>query len=207
MSLDSPIGRHCLKCGHVRKRDDEGPDYACPACGAVYAKVRAAVHEREEAARESARRMDFQVRQPPAPPPPPAVPASVAAERRRIGLMQTGYLLQLVPLGVTAIVGAVIASRVAAAQPSSWLASHSRWQLRTFWTALVFGLVLAAIALLLVGGARLAARMGDGVADGGSGARWLWLPATVLWLWVAYRVARGWLLLVRGEPVETSPSG
>lgn len=201
MDPASPIGRHCLKCGHVRKRDDTGPDYACPACGAVYAKVRAAVHEREEAAREAARRADFQVVAPPAPPPPPALPASVVAERRRIGLVQTGYILQLVPLGITAVVGAVIARNVVATQPSSWLASHSRWQLRTFWTALVIGLVLAAIAGLLVGGAQLAARMGDGTAEGGSGARWLWPPAAALWLWVAWRVARGWLLLLRGESV------
>jgi uncharacterized membrane protein len=115
--------------------------------------------------------------------------------------VRTGYILQLVPLGVTAVVGAVIAKRLADSQPSSWLASHARWQLRTFWTALVIGLVLAALAMLLVGGAQLAARMGDGAPVGRSGARWLWLPATALWLWVAYRVARGWLLLVRGETV------
>jgi uncharacterized membrane protein len=129
------------------------------------------------------------------------LPASVVAERRRIGLVQTGYILQFVPLGITAVVGAVIARNVIATQPSSWLASHARWQLRTFWTALVIGLVLAAIAVLLVGGAQLAARMGDGAADVRSGARWLWLPAAALWLWVAWRVARGWLLLLRGESV------
>lgn len=201
MDPDSPIGRHCRKCGHVRQRDDAGPDYACPACGGVYAKVQAVVHQREEAAREAARHMDFKVLQPPAPPLPPVLPKSLAAERRRVGLAQTGYILQLLPLGITAVVGAVIAKRMLAADPSSWLASHWRWQLRTFGTALVIGLVLAALAMLLVGGAQLAARMGDGAPVGRSGARWLWLPAMVLWLWVTYRGARGWLLLTRGEPV------
>ncbi len=201
MDIESPIGRHCLKCGHIRKRDDAGPDYACPACGGVYAKVRAVVHQREEAVREAARHVDFRVLQPPEPPPPPALPASLAAERRRFGLVQTGYILQLTPLGITAVVGAVIARGVVATDPSSWLASHSRWQLRTFGTALVIGLVLAVLAILLVGGAQLAGRMGDGAPVGRSGARWLWLPATALWLWVTYRAARGWLLLLRGEPV------
>lgn len=201
MGLDSPVGSHCLKCGHVRKREDAGPDYACPACGGIYAKVRTAVHEREEAAREAARRADFQALPPPAPPSAPEWAASVLAERRRIALVQAAYILQLVPLGITAIVGAVIVRQVAAAQPSSWLASHSRWQLQTFWTALVIGLVLAGLAALLVGGAQLAARMAGGAPVGRSGAAWLWLPAAVLWLWVAYRVARGWWLLLRGEPV------
>lgn len=201
MDLDSPIGRHCRKCGHIRKREDVGPDYACPVCGAVYAKVRAVLHQREEEARESARRADFQVLTPPAPPPPPVLPKSLAAERRRVAQVQTGYILQLVPLFVPAVVGAVMAKRFLASDTSDWLASHSRWQLRTFGTALVIGLVLAAFAALLMGSARLAARMGDGGPVGPSGAAWLWLPATALWLWVMYRVAVGWLLLLRGEAV------
>jgi len=31
----------CKKCGHLRTQRDTGPRYACPACGAVYAKVAA----------------------------------------------------------------------------------------------------------------------------------------------------------------------
>lgn len=201
MDPNSPVGRHCLKCGHVRKRDDTGPDFACPACGGVYAKVQRAMHEREEAVREAARRADFAPLPPAAPPKPPAKPASLQAEQRRMQLIQAGYILQLLPLGLTAVVGAVLARRVAMEAPSSWLATHSRWQLRTFWTALVFGLVLAGLAALLVGGARIAARLGDATAAERSGAAWLWLPAIVLWLWVAFRVARGWLLLLRGETV------
>jgi uncharacterized membrane protein/predicted RNA-binding Zn-ribbon protein involved in translation (DUF1610 family) len=198
MDTESSVGRHCKKCGHIRKREDVAPDYSCPACGAVYAKVRAAEHQREELAREAARNVDYQVFQPPAPPPPPK---SLAAERRRVGLVQTGYILQLIPLGITAVVGAVIVKRVAVADGDSWLASHSRWQLRTFATALVIGAFLIAFAILLMGGERLGARMDGGVPVGRSSARWLWLPAAVLWLWVMYRVARGWLMLVRGESV------
>jgi hypothetical protein len=32
----------CVKCGYVRRATDTGPDYACPACGVVYAKAEAA---------------------------------------------------------------------------------------------------------------------------------------------------------------------
>lgn len=31
-----------MRCGYERKDGDQGPDYACPKCGAVYAKVEAA---------------------------------------------------------------------------------------------------------------------------------------------------------------------
>lgn len=166
----------------------------------MYAKVQRVMHEREEAAREAARRADFAPLPPAAPPPALPMPASVRAERRRVALTQAAYLLLLLPLGITAIVAAILARRVAGEAPTSWLATHSQWQLRTFWTLLAFGLILAVLAGLLVGGARLAARMGD-ASTAGSGAGWLWLPAAALWLWVAFRVARGWLLLMRGETV------
>ena len=31
--------KQCLKCGYLRTLQDRGPDYACPKCQAVYAKV------------------------------------------------------------------------------------------------------------------------------------------------------------------------
>ena len=199
MDLDSPIGRYCQKCRHVRRREDTGPDFACPACGAIYAKVRAVVQQREEADREAARHADFSVRQPLEGASRPALPRSLAEQRRRVGLVRTGYLLQALPLGVTAVAGAWIVKGIADEDPSHWLASHSRWQLRTFWSALVIGLVLLAIAVLLIGAGQLADRMGDAPPSGRSAARWLWLPAFALWLWVLARVARGWLALLRGD--------
>lgn len=38
----------CLKCGHTRTPDDQGPDYACPKCQAVYAKVAVAVADQRK---------------------------------------------------------------------------------------------------------------------------------------------------------------
>lgn len=37
----------CRKCGYTRKPNDDAPDYACPKCGAVYAKVEAALSAEE----------------------------------------------------------------------------------------------------------------------------------------------------------------
>jgi DNA-directed RNA polymerase subunit M/transcription elongation factor TFIIS len=38
--------KDCLKCGYQRLPTDTGPDYSCPKCGAVYAKVEAALAEK-----------------------------------------------------------------------------------------------------------------------------------------------------------------
>ena len=36
------MGKKCLKCGYERQSTDTAPEYECPRCGAVYAKVEAA---------------------------------------------------------------------------------------------------------------------------------------------------------------------
>jgi uncharacterized membrane protein len=61
----------------------------------------------------------------------------------------------------------------------TWLESHFRWQLRTFW----FGLLWVGLCLLFV------------VATLGIGLLVAWLPLAIVGLWFIYRVARGWLAL------------
>jgi uncharacterized membrane protein len=69
----------------------------------------------------------------------------------------------------------------------TFLESHFRWQIRTFWFALLW-IVLASLLslplmLILVGFLTL------------------WLAAVIIGLWVLYRVARGWMRLASGQPV------
>jgi uncharacterized membrane protein len=69
----------------------------------------------------------------------------------------------------------------------TWLAAHFRWQIRTFWFALlwcVVTFVISAPLLLVVIGVYLA-MAGLGIVG----------------LWVAYRVIRGWLALRDGQPM------
>ena len=65
----------------------------------------------------------------------------------------------------------------------TWLESHFRWQIRTFWfTALwlvVYGLLIITI-------------IGIPIA---------WILIAVLGLWVGYRVIRGWVALFSERPV------
>ena len=66
----------------------------------------------------------------------------------------------------------------------TFLESHFRWQLRTFW----FALLWFAIAFLLV-----FTIIGIPIA---------WLMVIMTGLWVLYRIARGWLALNQGRPIE-----
>ena len=67
----------------------------------------------------------------------------------------------------------------------TWLESHFRWQIRTFW----FGLLWVALCLLFV------------VLTLGIGILLAWLPLAVVGLWFIYRIARGWLALNERRPM------
>ena len=62
----------------------------------------------------------------------------------------------------------------------TWLESHFRWQIRTFW----FGLLWVVLCGLFI------------VLTLGIGLLIAWLPLGLVGLWFIYRIARGWLRLV-----------
>jgi len=67
----------------------------------------------------------------------------------------------------------------------SWLESHFRWQIRTFW----FGLLWVLICLLIV------------VLTLGIGLLIVWLPLGLVSVWFVYRIARGWIALYGSRPM------
>lgn len=67
----------------------------------------------------------------------------------------------------------------------TWLASHFRWQIRTFW----FGLVWVSLCMLFV------------VATLGVGIIIAWIPLAVVGVWFIYRIAKGWLRLRDARPM------
>jgi uncharacterized membrane protein len=67
----------------------------------------------------------------------------------------------------------------------TWLESHFRWQIRTFW----YGLLWVALCLLFV------------VATLGVGLLIAWLPLGVVGLWFIYRIGSGWLRLNDRRPM------
>jgi uncharacterized membrane protein len=64
------------------------------------------------------------------------------------------------------------------------LESHFRWQLRTFWSALVWLVVATACALTIIG------------------LPLAWVIVVATGMWVLYRIARGWIALGDERPIE-----
>jgi uncharacterized membrane protein len=79
--------------------------------------------------------------------------------------------------GVTVIAAVIINYIKKEDVQGTWLASHYRWQIRTFWFGLLFGLIGGLTLLLGIGFVILA-------VDG---------------FWFIYRVVKGWLRLSEGK--------
>src|SRR5580765_1097147 len=67
----------------------------------------------------------------------------------------------------------------------TWLQSHFRWQIRTFW----FGLLWVALCVCFV------------IFTFGLGLLIAWLPLTIVGIWFVYRVIRGWMALAERRPM------
>jgi uncharacterized membrane protein len=67
----------------------------------------------------------------------------------------------------------------------TWLDSHFRWQIRTFW----FGLLWVVLCGVFV------------VATLGIGLLIAWLPLALVGVWFVYRILRGWLRLIDRQPM------
>ena len=67
----------------------------------------------------------------------------------------------------------------------TWLESHFRWQIRTFW----FGVLWVAVCGLFI------------VLTLGIGVFIAWAPLAVVGFWFIYRIARGWLALLERRPM------
>ncbi|HJV92422.1 MAG TPA: hypothetical protein VJ572_03050 [Azonexus sp.] len=65
----------------------------------------------------------------------------------------------------------------------TWLESHFRWQIRTFWFTALWLVVYGLLIITLIG------------------IPLAWILIALLGLWVGYRVVRGWLALAGVRPV------
>ena len=85
------------------------------------------------------------------------------------------YVLQALAFlgGITFIVAVIINYVKRPDVEKTWLASHFRWQIRTFWYWLLWSLLGGLTLLLVVGYFILLAN----------------------WVWVIYRIVKGWLYL------------
>ena len=84
---------------------------------------------------------------------------------------------------VPSIIAVIINYVKRAGARGSWAESHYRWQIRTFWFALLWVLVALLLIVTVIG-----APFGLGLL-------------LALTLWLIYRIARGWLRLLDKQPM------
>jgi uncharacterized membrane protein len=96
------------------------------------------------------------------------------------------YALQALSflLGITFLVAVIISYVKRADVRGTWLESHFRWQIRTFWYSLLWTVIGVVTSYVLVG----------------------YLILAVALAWFIYRVAKGWLRLVDDKPMYSSNS-
>ena len=69
----------------------------------------------------------------------------------------------------------------------TWLESHFRWQIRTFWFTFLWLVIYGLLIITLIG------------------IPIAWILIALLGIWVAYRVIRGWVALAGVRPVGQVP--
>ena len=106
-----------------------------------------------------------------------------------LGVATSAFIVTGFLFGLPSIVAVILNYVKRSDVRGTFLESHFRWQIRTFWFALLWialtFLLSLPLMLVLVGFVTL------------------WLGAVIIGLWVLYRVARGWMRLASGQPLYT----
>ena len=99
------------------------------------------------------------------------------------GLLSPAFIVTAFLTGWPSIIAVVINYLKRGDVRGTYLESHFRWQIRTFWFATALVLLALLLALTLIG---------------------IPLAIAIAWLaglWVLYRIVRGWLRLMNRQPM------
>ena len=102
-----------------------------------------------------------------------------------IGIVGTATVVGAFLIGWPSIIAVILNYVKRSEVQGTWLESHFRWQIRTFW----FGVLWAGLCLLFV------------VVTLGIGILLVWLPLIALAIWFVYRVVHGWMRLSARQPM------
>ena len=81
--------------------------------------------------------------------------------------------------GITWIVAVIVNYVKLEDARGTWLESHFRWQIRTFWWGLLWGVIGSVLLLILIG----------------------WLVLAVAGIWIIYRIVKGAMYLSESRPL------
>jgi uncharacterized membrane protein len=81
--------------------------------------------------------------------------------------------------GITWIVAVIVNYVKLEDARGTWLESHFRWQIRTFWWGLLWGVIGSVLLLILIG----------------------WLVLAAAGIWIIYRIVKGAMYLSENRPL------
>jgi uncharacterized membrane protein len=99
------------------------------------------------------------------------------------GILGAATVVGAFLIGWPSIIAVILNYVKRAESRGTWLESHFRWQIRTFWFGLLWISLCVAFIVLTLGIGILVA----------------WLPLTIVGLWFIYRIVRGWVALRDGR--------
>lgn len=102
-----------------------------------------------------------------------------------VGIVGAATIIGAFLLGWPSIIAVILNYVKRSDVRGTWLESHFRWQIRTFW----FGALWVCLLWLFV------------IATFGLGMLVAWIPFGIVAIWFIYRIARGWLALRDGRPM------
>ena len=102
-----------------------------------------------------------------------------------IGILGAATVVGAFLIGWPSIIAVILNYVKQSEARGTWLESHFRWQIRTFW----FGLLWIALCGVFVLGTL------------GLGLLLVWIPIAFLSVWFIYRIVRGWMALNDNRPM------
>ncbi len=100
-----------------------------------------------------------------------------------IGITTAATIVGAFVFGVPSIIAVVVNYLKRGEASGTFLESHFRWQIRTFWSVLLWCLAASVLFVTLIG-----IPLAIGIFFGAG-------------IWAIYRIARGWLALRAGQPM------
>ncbi|MDX2166764.1 MAG: hypothetical protein SF182_06860 [Deltaproteobacteria bacterium] len=101
-----------------------------------------------------------------------------------MGVISSAAVVTAFLTGWPSILAVILNYAKRAAVRGTVLESHFRWQIRTFWFAVLWVVAAGLLVLTIIG------------------IPFAWLIVVVTGVWVLYRIGRGWLALNEGRAIE-----
>ncbi len=101
------------------------------------------------------------------------------------GILGTATVIGAFLMGWPSIIAVILNYVKRSDVRGTWLESHFRWQIRTFW----YGLLWVSLCVAFI------------IGTLGIGILVAWIPLAFVTVWFVYRIGRGWMTLADRRPM------